>query len=506
MIPRFLLPHLLLVVLSFTLLAACQPVQPEAPSTIAPTPIVAARTPTSVPPAGIPRPSAIDRSYVAGDWIGSLENFLGIRAKFQQIGNSWAGTAELPALATGRKIMGKIVVNPPVVQFQLDSGSPYAVSFNGLIGDDGVIRGTVLLQGQELTFELHRADSAKRAFLDGVTEEVHFLSGATKLEGTLSKPTGSGPFPAILLLGDTGPQNRDGEIFLPSGSAPLRRLAEALSQAGYLVLRLDDRGMGGSMGDYNHQYLDDMKRDVRSAIAFMLKREDVRPDSVGLVGYGEGATLSAVSKPEMPEIAYVAGIAAPASARMEFLRGFIRGEGDALMMEDEEIAAMLSLLDKAVESAELIPTQYTSAYLGQMLAHWNNAAQLYTNEVPYESRTRLLASLFGIDGFRSLHDLAFWSTDPVESWSAVDVPTLLVAGDLDLQASPSENQARIADALQAAGNANVTSVVIRGMNHLLLDAHTGSIAEYPRLSPELSEGLTAALIEWLDLTVAAIQE
>ncbi|GJM82169.1 hypothetical protein HMSSN139_46650 [Paenibacillus sp. HMSSN-139] len=60
--------------------------------------------------------------------------------------------------------------------------------------------------------------------------------GAMALPGTLTMPTGDGPFPAIVLVHGSGTNDRDEAI----GSAkPFRDLAVGLAAQGIAVLRYD---------------------------------------------------------------------------------------------------------------------------------------------------------------------------------------------------------------------------------------------------------------------------
>ena len=59
-----------------------------------------------------------------------------------------------------------------------------------------------------------------------------------ELPGTLTIPRGDGPFPAIVLVHGSGPQDRDESI---GPNKPFRDLAEGLSSRGIAVLRFDKR-------------------------------------------------------------------------------------------------------------------------------------------------------------------------------------------------------------------------------------------------------------------------
>jgi predicted acyl esterase len=68
-------------------------------------------------------------------------------------------------------------------------------------------------------------------------------SGGVTLAGTLTVPSGAGPFPALILITGSGAQDRDESLL---GHQPFLVLADHLSRRGIAVLRVDDRGVGGS--------------------------------------------------------------------------------------------------------------------------------------------------------------------------------------------------------------------------------------------------------------------
>ena len=73
-------------------------------------------------------------------------------------------------------------------------------------------------------------------------EDVTYPGQGVDIAGTLTRPEGPGPFTAVVLLTGSGAQNRDEELF---GHKPFLLLADVLTRAGYAVLRVDDRGVGG---------------------------------------------------------------------------------------------------------------------------------------------------------------------------------------------------------------------------------------------------------------------
>lgn len=69
-------------------------------------------------------------------------------------------------------------------------------------------------------------------------EEVNIGKGMMRLPGTLSVPTGDGPFSAIVLVHGSGPNDRDETI---GPNKPFRDLAHGLASRGIAVLRYEKR-------------------------------------------------------------------------------------------------------------------------------------------------------------------------------------------------------------------------------------------------------------------------
>jgi hypothetical protein len=170
----------------------------------------------------------------------------------------------------------------------------------------------------------------------GLEEEVGFPGGAIRLAGTVTRPKEGGPFPAVALLSDAGPHDRDGG----PGWDGFRRLAHGLSGAGILVLRVDDRGCGRSGGDAGKVRLTDLASDARSSVEYLLGRKDV--SSVGLVGHGEGGVVAGKAAAGDAKVRAVFLLAAPArpwdAVLLERLERRLRGEG----MKDELVEAALN--------------------------------------------------------------------------------------------------------------------------------------------------------------------
>src|SRR5690606_22036593 len=76
--------------------------------------------------------------------------------------------------------------------------------------------------------------------------ELPGKTGEPALAGEVLLPPGPGPHPAALLLPGTGQQDRFGFAGPPPVDLGSHQITDALAEAGFVVLRFDARGFGGS--------------------------------------------------------------------------------------------------------------------------------------------------------------------------------------------------------------------------------------------------------------------
>lgn len=149
------------------------------------------------------------------------------------------------------------------------------------------------------------------------SEEVTFRNGGVTLAGTLTKPrdatnSQSGArLPGVILISGSGGQNRDGN---PGSFNLLRLIAETLSPAGFVVLRHDDRGIGGSTMPNAPTTYRDLINDTRAGVEYLRTRPDVDPDFIVVIGHSEGAETAGIIAAEdarIAAIALLAGVSRP---------------------------------------------------------------------------------------------------------------------------------------------------------------------------------------------------
>jgi fermentation-respiration switch protein FrsA (DUF1100 family) len=112
------------------------------------------------------------------------------------------------------------------------------------------------------------------------------------LPGTLTLPNGSGPFPAVVLVPGSGPEDRDETI---AGNKPFRDLAWGLASQGIAVLRFDKRTLVygdrvAAMADFTVQ--DEFVDDAVAAVRLLAQTPGIAHQRIYLLGHSEGGMMA----------------------------------------------------------------------------------------------------------------------------------------------------------------------------------------------------------------------
>lgn len=340
------------------------------------------------------------------------------------------------------------------------------------------------------SFEVAREDVASVASrLEAVPregdEQVRIPANGFTLAGTISKPAPPkaqpaagkpgaaapkpGPpvrCPAVVLVGGSGPTDRDEMVF----NIPIfAQVAGALADAGFLVLRYDKRGVGQSGGRADGATVEQYGEDARAAVDFLRKRKDVDPKRVAIAGHSEGGWAAMLAARKNKKIAAVVLIATPG----------VTG-ADLVLAQQAHLLQCMNL--PAAERQAKIDLQKKIQRAVLAGSGWEG--------IPPELQKQADTLWFH----------SFLAFDPAKVMPNVKQPLLIVQGDLDRQvfAPQADRLAQMARARKAPADKAVTVVHVPSINHLLVPATTGEPDEYGRLTDRnVSKDLLAAIRSWL---------
>jgi uncharacterized protein len=319
--------------------------------------------------------------------------------------------------------------------------------------------------------------------------------GGVRLAGTLTLPRAKGPFPAVILITGSGAQDRDESIL---GHKPFLVLADYLTRRGIAVLRVDDRGVGGSTGSTKISTSEDFAGDSLAGLAFLKNRTDIDSKKIGLIGHSEGGLIAPIAAARTKDVAFIvlmAGTGLPGSKILEIQGQLILKAGGASESEmKEERSRQKRLID-------IITTERNEkAAEAKLKAAWKEIVAA----MPEAERKALDASggslhEAAITGFNDTWFRYFLTYDPRPTLRLVRCPVLALNGEKDLQVSAKENLAEIAKALQAAGNRTVKTVELPGLNHLFQPCKTGSPSEYAAIETTVAPEALKTIGDWIVL-------
>ena len=425
--------------------------------------------------------SAAQAGSIDGEWSGRIEipgSPLDVGVTFADEAGTWTGTFDVPVQGLTGTPLTEVTVDGSTVSFAI-SGIPGNPTYQGQF-DGEAIDGQFSQSGHSFPLELTRGavEPAERPQeptppFPYRSEDVTYQGGVT-IAGTLTTPEGNGPFPAVLLVTGSGAQDRDEAI---AGHRPFLLIADTLTRAGYAVMRVDDRGVGGTGGVLADATYGDLAGDVAAGLQYLRSRPDINADAVGLLGHSEGgylAPLVAQTQAEKPD--FVILMAGPAVS------------GKAVLIEQNEL-----IMTAAGASAQEVDDQvaFVTRYADLIIAgDFTGANDLARARVTEAGGSADLAPDTANEIMRSL-----LSYDPAPALQALTVPVLAVYGGRDLQVPPGQSEPVLRQLL--AANPDATVQTFPNLNHLMQPATTGLPTEYATIETTIDPAVLDLYVSWL---------
>lgn len=416
---------------------------------------------------------------LAGAWLGALQVSpteslrIGFYLQVQRDG-SFSGTfASLDQGATFRALSWVSLENGRVT---IDMGT---------IG--GRFEGTPNAEGSQIEGRWMRGDASLALVLKRIQpqeppkpypyldEEVTYQNArdAVTLAGTLTLPFARGVFPAVIVITGSGQSDRDESAY---GHRPFLVLADYLTRRGIAVLRVDDRGVGGSTGDVSQATSEDFARDVLAGVAYLKTRRVVDPKRIGLIGHSDGgviAALAAVDSNDVTFIVLMAGCGVTGDLVVEGqVTSMLKAGGAGQATIDAALQQQRRVMD--------IVKNETDPNLAQK--------KLHDLGLPDSEVQKLTCPWYRF----------FVTHDPQETLRKVRCPVLALNGDLDTQVLARVNLPAIEQALREGGNPDFTVQELPRLNHFFQTAQTGNLNEYVFLEETMSPVALETMSMWIE--------
>jgi pimeloyl-ACP methyl ester carboxylesterase len=308
---------------------------------------------------------------------------------------------------------------------------------------------------------------------------------STTVYGTLVRPFGPGPFPAVVMVAGSGPTDRDwNSPLLPGSNGSARLIAKALAQAGIASLRYDKRASGPHAHENMQALIGKLSMqshvdELAGAVRTVASQAYIRSGRIFALANSEGTLHALNYQLSSPEISF-AGlvlIAPPGRSVGTVARAQLAAQAAGILNGD----ALLSLYDAAI-------------------ARFLAGEPIAPDPALPEGAQMLLKSLETPVNLPFAREL--WMADAAPLLRQVDVPVLVIIGKKDIQVDWQADGEPLQRA--AAGHEEVTFLFPENANHVLKqelrprsELVTAGVLGYNDPDTRLDPPALASIVEWL---------
>ena len=389
-------------------------------------------------------------SDIDGAWLGTLDlDAIKLRVVFHIVNTEDGLIATLDSLDQGQKGLPTTSITRDGASLKIEIKSIQGAFEGKIAADLSSIDGTFTQMGathplllkpvkDQAELELKRPQNPVKPY-PYHDEEVTYdnKSQNVTLAATLTIPQGTGPFPAVVLITGSGPQDRDESLL---GHKPFLVLSDYLTRHGIAVLRADDRGTAKSTGDFATATTADFATDTEAGVAYLKTRPEIDPHKIGLIGHSEGGVIAPLIAARNKDVAFIVMMAGTGVPGDQVL--VAQGEAIAIASGKSPAEAAKNAA-KEKEMLTLVETERDQAILEKELK------ERMAGDVP-EAQIGVQIKQVTSPWFRY-----FLTYDPATALRKVTCPVLAINGSLDKQVLPSQNLPPIRKALAESGNKHV---------------------------------------------------
>ncbi|MFK7996268.1 MAG: alpha/beta hydrolase [Granulosicoccus sp.] len=309
---------------------------------------------------------------------------------------------------------------------------------------------------------------------------IELANDGNKLQGTLTLPD-SNAFPdddenrtavaAVLLLSDSGPLDRN-QNSLQVQLNIFNDISNYLATQGFACLRYDKRGCGLSKGKFDSAGHSDLVNDAQAWLDYLNKRSAVSGTPVFVLGHGEGSLIA-------PQLCASNDCIQGQILLTPFVENFgniIRRQAENGLRDIDELEGFRGKL-----------IRFFLRLSGDQIAKQKKLIQKIIKS--RRDTLKIRKQVINAKWIREMINL-----DASAIHSKVDVPSLIIGGEKDLQCLPGD-----VDKIATLLTKPVQSHVLTDLTHILRpDSERPSVQHYLMLSLEdVDRRLLDCVCQWL---------
>ncbi|MFM2255809.1 MAG: hypothetical protein RLZZ47_1298 [Bacteroidota bacterium] len=329
-------------------------------------------------------------------------------------------------------------------------------------------------------------------------------------------------FPVVLLLSGSGPQDRDESL---GAHKPFAVWAHALTQSGFAVLRMDDRGVGKSIGDPKflaNTTTESYVSDAMAAIDYLGSLPMIDTTRVYVIGHSEGAAVALMlsKKRRLSGIVSLAGATSTGieTSVYQIQNGWKQNGYDSFTCH-HLADAQRKLISLAIEMGNAkngenpestIPSDQDKQAFAQAFTKWvksqdNNLKKAYkvwqsdNTKIAKAYSEKSVETYFAKSylplGYNPWTRFFFQYNPATDFLQQKDCDILMIQGGLDMQVNPVPTR-NLVKQMEAEG-VGITYAEFPNLNHMMQHAISGNVREYFDIEETLAVEVYIKTCSWL---------
>lgn len=468
---------------------------------------------------------AVKAQNISGDWKGKLT--VGSKSVdiifhiFKNNSGSYNTTLDVPIQKAYNVSCNETILNGDSIIIVCKSA---AMKFEAQIREAGQISGNWLQGGLIIPTKLNKNSDVAviKKFIrpqtpippfsykseeieyDNTDKSIHFGGTFTvPLSGGKTGSDGSTIYPTVLLITGSGKQDRDETIYEHKSFAVI---ADYLTQHGIAVLRVDDREMGKTSGNFMTSTTLDFANDVEAGIDYLKTRKDVDVTNIGLLGHSEGGVIAPMVASRRKDVKFIVLLAAPGVSSTELLEkqsiDLLAAQGVPLQnleemrpMMHDLTNAILNAPDTAIarKDAMTVFTDWESKHSRGIVRSTTGVV----DEISRNSYVNRMVLTLNLPWYRY-----FMKMNPADFLFAVRCNVLALNGEKDIQVDPKTNLDAI-KLIMDKNNSNKTTIIeMPGLNHLFQHCKKCTFGEYSDLDETFAPEALEIIGKWIIKTIS----
>ncbi|HEY1194422.1 alpha/beta hydrolase [Flavobacterium sp.] len=325
--------------------------------------------------------------------------------------------------------------------------------------------------------------------------DMTFLGKNTKLTygGTLTIPQGKKKYPLAILISGTGQHDRN---YTYMGREFFTVLADHLAKNGIASLRVDDRGIGKTTGDFQNATTGDFANDIEEEIAYLKKDKNIDPSYIGLIGHSEGGMIASIVSSRNKDVKFMISLSGVGVSGLEMLN-----------LQNTAILKSYKFSDKVVaKQMEMYNIMFNIVYNTKDGESAQPAMEVKLKEWMQKQDSTTLKEVQLLDG-RDQTFLYRYGKDADRKWyrytihykpenylPKITIPVYIANGDKDIQVPAVEN---IDSFKKYLGTKDLTTKIYPNLNHMYQHCKTCTQNEAKEIDEVFAEEVLADISKWI---------